>query len=283
VCSSPTHDAIGGFGGLLALSLMTDQTIHPAGLLVLVGCTVTMGLAETRASLRQIRLDKPNLEPRALLRAELRAELREKGMTPKQAAKEASAAAFKAIPQPHWKGPAKEDRRKARMFAFVGGCVSAWPVAVSYAASRLPDQLERGWRVKIFKRWTVTIIPRVDHRELTHWPITAALLLFGLHYGLLRLGRACGNSEAGDVAAAVTLFGGVGYVGHLLADGITRGGLPFLGPFVKDDLHLLPKQVRVWRWTLRPRLLVGGKADALVMLAASGGTVALALTMGGWA
>lgn len=273
VCSSPTHDAVGAFGGLLALSLLTDQVVQPVGLLVLVGCTVAMGLAEAHASLKRIRLDKPNLEPRKLLRAQIRAELRAQGVESKEASRQASSESYRQIPRPPWKGPAREDRQGVRMVAFIAGCISAWPVAVSYAVSRLPDQLERGWRVKAFKRWTVTIIPRIHHRELTHWPITAGLLLFGLHYGLLKLGHAVDLATAGDVAASVTLFVGIGYVAHLLADGITRGGVPFLGPFVKDDLFLLPKG---------RRLLVGGKADAMVMLAASGGTVWLALTMGGW-
>jgi hypothetical protein len=143
--------------------------------------------------------------------------------------------------------------------------------------------LERGWRVRVFGRWWVTIIPRVDHRELTHWPLTAALLLFGLHYGLLRLGHAVDLATVGDVASSVTLFVGIGYVGHLLADAITRGGLPFLGPFKRRDYYLLPEKVVIRRRTFKTRVLVGGKADALVMLAASGGTVFLALTMGGWA
>lgn len=273
MCSSPTHDAIGAFGGMLALSLMTDQTIHPAGLLVLVGCTTAMGLAETRASLRRLRLDAPNVEPRKLVRAQVRAELRARGVAPREASKQAFTEAYRQIPRPRWEGPAKRKRQRTRLVAFVAGCVSAWPVAVSYAVSRLPDQLERGWRVRVLGRWHITIIPRVDHRELTHWPITAAVLLFGLHYGLLRLGHEVDLATAGDVAATVTLFVAIGYVGHLLADGITRGGVPFLGPFVKDDLYLLPRG---------KRLLVGGKADALVMLAASGGTVWLALTMGGW-
>jgi hypothetical protein len=55
---------------------------------------------------------------------------------------------------------------------------------------------------------------------------------------------------------------------------LTLAGVPLLGPFWRRDLHLLPKRLRV---------RTGGIADALVMLAASGGTVALALTMGGWA
>lgn len=287
MCSSPTHDAVGAFGGLLTLSLLSDQAVNPAGLLVLVGggqyapiglfvlvgCTAVMGIAETRASLRRNRLDAPNVEPRKLVRAQVRAELKAQGIEPREASKRAFTEAYKQIPRPRWEGPAKEKRQRARLWAFVAGCVSAWPVAISYAVSRLPDQLERGYRVRVLKRWTVTIVPRIDHRELTHWPITAGLLLFGLHYGLLKLGHAVGLVTAGDVAATVTLFAGIGYVGHLLADGITRGGVPFLGPLVRDDLFLLPKG---------KRLLVGGKADALVMLAASGGTVALALTMGGW-
>lgn len=244
MCSSPTHDAVGAFGGLLALSLMTDQAVHPAGLLVLVGCTVTMGLAETRASLRCRREEAKQKGPRNALRAELRA----MGLT----ASEANDEAFKQFPRPRWEGPPKRTRRKVRGIALVGACLSAWPVAVAYAASRLPDQLE---------------IARIDHRKITHWVLTVVALLAGLWLGLAEAG------VSRVVVDAVVLFAGIGILGHLWADGITLAGVPFLGPFWRRDLHLLPRRLRV---------RTGGKADALVMLAASGGTVALALTMGGW-
>lgn len=244
MCSSPTHDAVGAFGGLLALSVLTDATVHPAGLLVLVGCTVVMGLAETRASLRCRREEAP-LKAR---RTALRVAMRERGMSSQEAQHEA----LREIPRPRWEGPRKAVRRRVRLIAFVGAALSAWPVAIAYAASRLPDQLEVG---------------RIDHRKITHWPLTAGALLTGLWFGLAEIG-----SQEG-AAAILVLFVAVGYVGHLLADGITRAGLPFLGPFWKRDFHLLPK-----RWRVR----TGGKADAMVMLAASGGTVWLAISMGGW-
>jgi hypothetical protein len=253
VCSSPTHDAVGAFGGLLALSLMTDQAVHPAGLLVLVGCTVTMGLAETRASLRCRREEEPLKVPRAALRAELRL----KGVPRDEIAEEVA----RRFPRPRWHGPPKRVRRKLRAIALVGACLSAWPVAIAYAASRLPDQLEVG---------------PMNHRGITHWPLSAGALLTGLWFGLAGLG----SQES--AVTIVVLFVGIGYVGHLCADVITRGGLPLLGPFRRRDFHVLPERVRIWKWTLKPRLLVGGKADAFVMLAASGGTVVLALTMGGW-
>lgn len=244
MCSSPTHDAVGAFGGLLALSLLSDQVVNPAGLLVLVGCTVAIGLAETRASLRCRREEAKQKEPRNALRAELRA----MGMT----ASEANHEAFKQFPRPRWEGPPKTVRRKVRAVAAVGAVWSAWPVAIAYAASRLPDQLE---------------VARIDHRKITHWLVTVAAVLVGLRFGLTELG------VSRVVVDAVVIFAGIGILGHLWADGITLAGVPFLGPFWRRDLHLLPKRLRV---------RTGGKADALVMLAASGGTVALALTMGGW-
>lgn len=245
MCSSPTHDAVGAFGGLLALSLLSDQVVNPAGLLVLVGCTVAMGLAETRASLRCRREEEPLKVPRAALRAELRL----KGVPRDEIAEEVA----RRYPRPRWEGPPKRTRRKLRAIAFIGACLSAWPVAIAYAFSRFPDQTEVG---------------RIDHRKVTHWLVTTAAVLVGLRFGL---------TEAGvdpDVVSAVVWFAGVGILGHLWADGITLAGVPFLGPFWRRDLHLLPKRLRV---------RTGGKADALVMLAASGGTVWLAVTMGGWA
>lgn len=245
MCSSPTHDAVGAFGGLLALSFLTDAAIHPAGLLVLVGCTVVMGLAETRASLRCRREEAP-LKAR---RTALRVAMRERGLS----SQEAQIEAYREIPRPRWEGPRKRVRRRLRFVALVGAALSAWPVAIAYAASRLPDQLEVGG---------------IDHRTVTHWPLTAGALLTGLWFGLAQL------DHGQSAVAIVVLFVAVGYVGHLLADGITLAGLPFLGPFLKRDFHLLPRQLR---------LRTGGKADAMVMLAASGGTVWLAMTMGGWA
>jgi hypothetical protein len=263
VCSSPTHDAVGAFGGLLALSLMTDQTVHPVGLLVLVGCTVTMGLAETRASLRCRREEEPLKVPRAAYRAELKL----KGME----RDEINVLVAQRFPRPRWHGPPKQTRRKLRTVALVGAMLSAWPVALSYATSRLPDQLEIGG---------------IDHRKITHWPLTVAALLAGVWFGLGKVGVDSG------VVSAVVWFAGIGIAGHLIADAITRGGVPFLGPFKRRDFYLLPELASLPTWRLLPgplrgrtfkvRLLVGGKADALVMLAASGGTVALALTMGGW-
>lgn len=244
MCSSPTHDAVGAFGGLLALSVLTDQVVQPAGLLVLVACTVAMGLSETRASLRCRREEAP-LKAR---RTALRVAMRERGLS----SQEAQAEAYREIPRPRWDGPRKRVRRRIRLVALVGAALSAWPVAIAYAASRLPDQLEVGG---------------IDHRTITHWPLTAGALLTGLWFGLAQL-------SSGQAVAIGVLFVAIGYVGHLLADGITLAGLPFLGPFLKRDLHLLPKRLR---------LRTGGKADALVMLAASGGTVWLALTTGGWA
>jgi membrane-bound metal-dependent hydrolase YbcI (DUF457 family) len=245
VCSSPTHDAVGAFGGLLALSLMTDDRIQPAGLLVLVGCTVLMGLAETRASLRCRREEAP-LKAR---RTALRVAMRERGLS----SHEAQIEALREIPRPRWDGPPKRVRRRVRMIALVGVIWSAWPVAIAYAVSRLPDQAE---------------VAGIDHRTVTHWLATSGALLTGLWFGLAQAG--VGESVVG----VVVLFAGIGILGHLWADGITLAGVPFLGPFWRRDLHLLPRRLRV---------RTGGKADALVMLAASGGTVFLALTMGGWA
>jgi membrane-bound metal-dependent hydrolase YbcI (DUF457 family) len=245
VCSSPTHDAVGAFGGLLALSLLYDDAINPTGLLVLVGCTVVMGLAETRASLRCRREEEPLKVPRAAYRSELKL----KGME----RDEINVLVAQRFPRPHWHGPAKQTRRKLRTVALVGAMLSAWPVAISYALSRLPDQTE---------------VARIDHRKITHWAVSAVALLVGVWFGL---------REAGvdwDVVSAVVLFAGIGIAGHLLADMLTLAGVPLLGPFWRRDLHLLPRGLRV---------RTGGIADALVMLAANAGTVWLAITMGGWA
>lgn len=268
MCSSPTHDAVGAGVGLLAFYMTSDAALNPVGLLVMVGCTVVMGLVETRASLDCRRREEPLKVPRKELRDELRARYLAQGMLRRDASVLAAKQALDEFPRPRWDGPSKMTRRKWRMVALVGALFAAWPVALAYATSRLPDQLEVG---------------KIDHRKLTHYLLTNAVLLAGLFFGLQALGVPL------ETAQTVVLFAALGIVvGHLWADLITRGGLALLWPFCKRELFLLPERVSVRipfrekRWVIEPRLLVGGKADCGLMLVVSGGTVWLALVMGGW-
>jgi hypothetical protein len=78
------------------------------------------------------------------------------------------------------------------------------------------------------------IAKATPHRGLTHWLSTwfvlsllfwAAALWF--HWPM-----------------ALPLGFALGYISHLLADGLTFSGVPFFGPLLNDSLHLAPKPLR---------------------------------------
>lgn len=73
----------------------------------------------------------------------------------------------------------------------------------------------------------------VKHRGLTHYGLTAGLALaaawlIGRQFGL------------GDVGLAF----GLGYLSHILADAMTKHGVPLWGP-LPGQFHLLPKALRL--------------------------------------
>lgn len=74
----------------------------------------------------------------------------------------------------------------------------------------------------------------IPHRKLTHWLLTWAVLsLLALEITYLLGGT-----------LVIPLAFAVGYLSHLVADGFTVSGVPYLGPLYNRSLHLLPKMLR---------------------------------------
>lgn len=166
-------------------------------------------------------------------------------------------------PKVRWHGP----RRLAfplRLLAYLAALTVAVPIAVATMVSRLPDKLEVGpWRFRVLwvERWTIKI-PGIDHRTVTHWLITAAALIVGMSW-LLQDYR---------YGAAITTGLAIGYLGHLIADGLTLSGVPYLWPVWREDLHLLPQPLRVRMGSLVDTLLAFGALAAMVLSLAPHGT-----------
>jgi hypothetical protein len=74
----------------------------------------------------------------------------------------------------------------------------------------------------------------LPHRGLTHWLMTTFLLSL-----LLALVALWANWPL-----MIPLAFGLGYLSHLLADGMTVSGVPYLGPLFNEPMHLLPKPLR---------------------------------------
>lgn len=144
-----------------------------------------------------------------------------------------------------WRGPRKSLTRPLRLAAVGGAAMVAWPAAIALACARLPDQLEVG---------------RIDHRKMTHYLVTAAVVIVGAWIAVARL--------APESAVLVAQAVACGLLMHLVMDMCTRSGVPLFGPVWRGDVHLLPVG---WR----PR--TGGLVDLLVM-AGSLGAVALAVS-----
>lgn len=85
----------------------------------------------------------------------------------------------------------------------------------------------------------------VKHRGLTHRGLVAGLVL-ALSWGL---GRHLGYPEVG-------LAFGLGYLSHLVADGLTWHGIPLLWPW-PGQVHLLPRPLRV---------RTGGPGEVLIFI-----------------
>lgn len=226
--TSPTHDATA-----LAVALVLFPPAGDArGLYVTVGLIAAMGLAEGRANARKRREERH--------RREVVRELRERGVRD----------AEDEVEQVRWHGPRRRVTRPLRLLALVGAASAGWPLAVALACARLPDQLEVG---------------PIDHRRLTHFLVTAGVLVLGVRHGLgLLVPAQLSAPEARDAADAFA----TGYATHIAADGCTRSGVPMFWPVCRDDVHLVPERVRVRGREFKVAPRTGGPVDVLVMLAA---------------
>lgn len=226
--TSPTHDATA-----LAVALVLFPPAGDAsGLYVTVGLIALMGVAEAQANARKRREEKQ--------RREQVRKLKERGVRN----------AEEEVDPVRWHGPPRRVTRPLRLLALLGAASAGWPLAVALACARLPDQLEVG---------------PIDHRRLTHFLVTAGVLVFGLRYGLgLLVPTQLGAAEARDASEAFA----TGYVTHIAADGCTRSGVPMFWPVCRDDVHLVPERVRVRGREFKVAPRTGGPVDVLVMLAA---------------
>ena len=224
--TSPTHDATALAVAVVCFPPQGD--VSPLSVsIVLIGL---MGLMEAVASARH--------RPRERAwRAECR-ELKARGV-PREAWPR----------EPRWPGPRRNLTRPMRLLAVIGAGMVSVPLGIALACARLPDQLEVG---------------PIDHRRLTHFLLTAAVVVFGARYGLLQL--VPGTLSSGQAEEAWRALA-VGYGTHLAMDACTRSGVPLLWPLVRRDLHVLP-------FRARPR--TGHLVDTLVMLGALAGVAMLA-------
>lgn len=213
-----SHEALGLAAAYTALATpwtegMLDGSIDThmdtAALPLAAMCLGVLILWEALASARQRR------DVRAA--AEWQAEKLQQGLSP---AHVEGLKRWGHAPDVRWHGPPRKLSRPLRVIAILAAFSVAVPVGVALATSRLPDLLEVGG---------------IDHRKLTHWLITAAALIVGTSW-LLQDYR---------YGAAITTGLAIGYLGHLIADGLTLSGVPYLWPVWREDLHLLPQPLRV--------------------------------------
>jgi membrane-bound metal-dependent hydrolase YbcI (DUF457 family) len=243
--TSPTHDAT----ALAAAFVLFPPAGDTSGLWISVVLIGMMGLADAVAHARQKRAEKRVKERLG--------ELRKLGVVDPQPTSEEYGAM-------RWKGPRRSVTRPLRLLAVVCAASVSLPIAVALGCARLPDQLEVGpWKVKL-GRWHLFTIPGIDHRTVTHWLLTAVLIVFGARYGLAHVPPdVLSSAQAEEAWRALA----VGYGTHLAMDACTRSGVPLLWPVVRHDLHLLPAKAR-------PR--TGYPVDTLVMLGALAGVAMLA-------
>lgn len=219
--TSPTHDAT----ALAAAFVLFPPAGDKSGLLISVVLIGAMGIMEAVVSARH----RPEVRR---WREECR-ELKARGVHPDRFRRE-----------PRWHGPPRRLTRPLRLLALIGAASVSMPLAVALGCARLPDQLEVG---------------PINHRTVTHWLLTAAVIVFGARYGLLSLPPdVLSPVQANEAWQALA----VGYGAHLAMDACTRSGVPLLWPLIRLDLHLLPAQAR-------PR--TGYPVDTLVMLGALAG------------
>ncbi len=80
------------------------------------------------------------------------------------------------------------------------------------------------------------IVAIIPHRGPTHWLVTNLLLTALVGAGALLTGHKA-------TSPAVLAFG-LGYLSHLVSDGLTHWGNTYFGPFWNKRFHLLPKPLR---------------------------------------
>lgn len=228
--TSPTHDAT----ALAVALVLFPPTGDASGLLLSTLVIAYMGVAEALASREQRREEDARRGEVARLVA---------GGMPKRLAEE-------TLERPRWHGPSRRATRPLRVLALLGAASAGMPLAVALGVARLPDQLEIG---------------PIDHRRLTHFLLTAALLVFGVRYGLLEL--VPGTLTAAQAEQAWRAFT-VGYLTHLAMDGCTRSGVPLLWPVCREDVHLIPERMRLAGREFRVAPRTGGWVDSLVMFGA---------------
>lgn len=95
----------------------------------------------------------------------------------------------------------------------------------------------------------------IPHRGPTHTPLACALVV-----ALVAVAAGLTVPELAPALAAGAL---IGYVMHLVADGLTKHGVPHpLWPLVRRDIHLAPRGLR---------FLTGGAAERVLALAVVAG------------
>jgi hypothetical protein len=81
----------------------------------------------------------------------------------------------------------------------------------------------------------------LGHRNATHWPVWAIILmLLGHHFGLAWL-----------------WWFGFGYLGHVLADFCTKSGVPLAGPFSTKAIRWSPLKTGGWSESVLATMLWG--------------------------
>lgn len=145
-------------------------------------------------------------------------------------------------PEVPWHGPRRKVTRPLRAAAIVGTATVAWPAAIALACARLPDQME---------------VWRIDHRKLTHYLLTAAIVIFGAWRGLMEM--------APEHAEVVACGVAIGFLMHLAMDACTRSGVPLFGPAWRRCVHLLPRRLRVPTGDWRDTMLMLGTLGAVVL------------------
>lgn len=148
--------------------------------------------------------------------------------------------------QVRWHGPSRRTTRPLRLIAIIAAATAAPAAAVALASARLPDQLEVG---------------PIDHRGLTHYLVTAAVLIGGVWLAAVEL--------VPEYASLVACGVATGFVMHLLMDGCTRAGVPLFGPVWRRDIHLLPADLRIRTGDLWDTMLMTGALGAVVLAVAT--------------
>jgi membrane-bound metal-dependent hydrolase YbcI (DUF457 family) len=230
-----THEALAlgaSFGYCEWQGVPTDPRALPLAAL----CLAALGSWEAVATSRQKRQLK-NL-------GAWKQEMQQRNLSP------AHIEALKAqghAPSVYWKGPPRKASGPLRMLALICALTAAPLIAIALAAARLPDLLEVG---------------KIPHRGPTHWLLTAGVLTYGLWCVLDY------KTIPTDTSALVMTGFAIGWGSHLVSDGWTLSGVPYLWPIVRRDLHLLPEMLRIRTGSLVDTAIAFGTLAALVLASA---------------